>query len=199
MRVQPFRLEKKLVLQLVGKLDDLVFDAGAVARANGLDLAGIHRRAMHIFCNDAMRLSRSKSDVARHLLLFDFFSAKAEGRRIGIAGLHLKACPVNRAPVQARWRARLEPASAQTEKLERLAQQLRWRLPRSPRRICLLAAVNQSVEKGPCGDDDRLRAHRATITQPDAESALGAQVLSSRFSVLRTVSSFQFRVSSKTR
>jgi hypothetical protein len=37
--VQAFGLEEELVLRLVGKLDDLVFDRRAVARADAFDLA----------------------------------------------------------------------------------------------------------------------------------------------------------------
>ena len=55
-RVQAFGLEEELVRALVGELDDLVFDRRAVARADGLDLAAVHRRAMHVLADDAMRL-----------------------------------------------------------------------------------------------------------------------------------------------
>ena len=41
--VESFGLEKELVLQLVRKLDDLVFDGRAVARPDRLDLPRIHR------------------------------------------------------------------------------------------------------------------------------------------------------------
>src|SRR5579859_164377 len=198
MRVQSLGFEKELVLQLVGKLDDLVFDAGAVARTNGFDLAGIHRGAMYILGNNAVRLCCSEGDVTRHLLLLDFFGAKTERRRVGIARLQLKARPVNRAPIEARGRAGLEPASAQAQQLKRFAQQLRGRLTRAPGRIGLLAAVNQSVEECSRGDDDSLRAHGTSVAQPDSERALYRQVLGSQFSVLRrAVSGFEFRVSSK--
>ena len=36
--VEAFRLKKELVLGLVGKLDDLVFDGRAIARSDALDL-----------------------------------------------------------------------------------------------------------------------------------------------------------------
>ena len=90
-RVQALRLEKKLMLQFIGEFDDLVFDAGAVARPDALDLAGVHRRAMHVLANDAMRLFRGEGDVTGHLFLCDLFGAKAEGRGVGVAGLGLEA------------------------------------------------------------------------------------------------------------
>src|SRR5258708_2082483 len=124
MRVQTFRLQKELVRSLVRELDDLVFDAGAVTRANALDLPGIHRRAMHVFADDAMRFRGGESDIARHLLLRDLFCAEAERRGIGIAGLGFESRPVDGAAVETRRRARLQAAAAQTQQLERLAQKL---------------------------------------------------------------------------
>ena len=59
MRVETFGLEEELVLLLVGKPDDLVFDRRAVARADGLDLPGVHRRAQDVFADDPERLRRS--------------------------------------------------------------------------------------------------------------------------------------------
>src|SRR5579859_1109858 len=175
MCVQSLRLEEELVLQLVGKFDDLVFNAGAVARTDGFNLARVHGRAMDILGNDAVRLFCSECDVTRHLLLFDLFGAKAEGCRVGIARLQLKARPVNRAPIEAWGRAGLKAASAQAQQLERFAQQLRGRLTRAPGRISLLAAVNQSVEECSGGDDDSFRAHRASVAQLDSERALYRQ------------------------
>jgi hypothetical protein len=94
--------------------------------------------------------------------------AKTERSRIQIAGLSLKARPVNGAPVETRRRPGLEPASAQPKLLERFAQQNRCRFSRSSRRILLLAAVNQPVEKSPGSNDDRVGRDAAPIAQQDA-------------------------------
>ena len=79
-RVQAFGFEEELVRVLVGKLDDLVFDRRAVARADGLDLAAVHGRAVHVFANDAVSLRRGAGDVAGHLrvVMRDALGAKAE-------------------------------------------------------------------------------------------------------------------------
>ena len=45
MSVEAFGFEEELVLFLVGEADDLVFDRGAVARADGVNLPRVHRRA----------------------------------------------------------------------------------------------------------------------------------------------------------
>jgi hypothetical protein len=41
--VEAFGFEEELVASFVGEADDLVFDGGAVARADGGDLTGVHR------------------------------------------------------------------------------------------------------------------------------------------------------------
>src|SRR5260370_12469601 len=187
MRVQPFGFEKELVLQLIGKLDDLVFNARAVARANGLDLSRIHRRVMNVLRDNTVSLGWREGDVAGHLPLLDVFGTEAERRRVGIARLHLKARPVNAASIEARRRAGLEAASAQAQQLERFAQQLRWRLTRAPRRISLLATVNQSVEKCSRGDDNGLRADAPPVPHLEPKTALRARVLSTHYSVLRGI------------
>ena len=66
-RVQSLRLEKELVLRLVGELDDLVLDRRAIARPDALDLPGIHRRAVDVLADQPQRLRRGERDVAAHL------------------------------------------------------------------------------------------------------------------------------------
>ncbi len=80
--VEALRLQKKLVLRLVGKLDDLVFDGRAIARPDAINLPGIHRRAMHIFANQAEGFRRGERDVATYLRLHNFFGSEAEGRGV---------------------------------------------------------------------------------------------------------------------
>src|ERR1700675_3648939 len=50
-RIQPLGLQKKLVRQFVGELDDLVFNRRTITRPRRLNLPAIHRRAMHILAN----------------------------------------------------------------------------------------------------------------------------------------------------
>src|SRR5439155_4811902 len=139
---------------LIGEFDDLVFDAGAIARHDALDLTGIHWRAMHVLANDAVCFFGGEGDVAGYLLLRDLFGAKAEGRGVGVAGLGLEARPINGASIEARRSAGLEAAATQAEQLERFSQQLRRRLAGASSRIRLLAAMDETVEKSSSGDDD---------------------------------------------
>src|SRR5262249_5811991 len=152
-RVQALGFQEKLMRGFIGELDDLVFDAWAIPRTNALNLAGVHRRTMHILANDAMRLLRSEGDIARDLLLSDPASAEAEGRGIVIAGLHLEARPIDSPAIEAWRRSRFQPAAAKPEQLERLTQQLRRRLPASTSGIGLLAAMDQPVEKRSGGNN----------------------------------------------
>src|SRR6266700_932938 len=98
-------------------------------------------------------------DVARHLrvVMRDTLGAKTEGRGIGIAGLDLEFLPVNGATVQARWSSGFETASPQPELFKSFSKQDRGRFAGTARRILLLAAVNQAVEKRSGGDDDSPR------------------------------------------
>src|ERR1700681_3414623 len=100
----------------------------------------------------------------------DALGAKAERRRIVVPRLHWKERPVDSAPVKPRRGAGLEPATAQPELLQSLAQQNRVMLTRSPRGILLFPAVNQPVEKRSSGDDHCLRADSPAIAQANAEN-----------------------------
>ena len=109
-----------------------------------LDLPAVHGRAVHVFTDDAVRLLGGERDIAGHLAVgvSDSPGAEAEGRGIGIAGLHLEARPVNGAAVQAGRRAGLQAAAAQAKLLDVFAQQDRRRLATASGGNLLLAAVD---------------------------------------------------------
>src|SRR6266850_2126938 len=141
MRVQALGLEKELVGELVGELNDLVFDRRTVAWTDRLDLSAVHRRAVHVFADDAVRFFRRERDVARHLLVVmsDTLGAEAEGGGIGVTGLLGKLRPVDGASVKARRSAGFQTASAQAELLQCFAEQDGIGLSGTPGRILLLA------------------------------------------------------------
>ena len=117
---------------------------------------------MDVFADDAVRLRRGPGDVAGHLRIVvrDALGAEAERGGIGVAGLHLKARPVDGAAVEARRRAGLEAASAQAELLQGFAEQDGGGFAGASGGILLLAAVDQAVEEGAGRDDDGLRRRR---------------------------------------
>src|SRR5262245_33013245 len=105
------------MLFFVGELYDLVFNRRTIARADRPNLSAIHRRTVHVLADDAPRFFRGPHDVARNLrvVMCDFFCAKTEGSRIGIAGLFLKTRPVYGAAIEP-WRsAGLQTAATKTK------------------------------------------------------------------------------------
>src|SRR5205823_2251552 len=143
------------------KLDDLILDRRTVARTNGLNLAAVHRRAMHIFANDAVSLRRSPGDVTGHLFVMMCHPLRAKAKRsgIGIAWLNLKFRPVNRAAVQPRRGSGLQPAPAQTKFFQGFAEKDGVGFAGASRRILLLTTMNQPIKKSPGRDNDSLCAN----------------------------------------
>src|SRR5258708_32088706 len=128
---------------------------------------------MNVLANDAVCLRCSPRDVAGNLrvVMCHSLGPKTEGRGIVVSRLLRETRPIDGAPIEARRRSGLEPASAQPEVLQRLSEQNRIRFPRTSRRILLFPTVNQTIEKSPGGDDDSLRADGAAVAQANSENA----------------------------
>src|ERR1700722_4328896 len=125
---------------------------------------------MNVLANDAMRFRSGPRDITRNLrvVMRDALGAKAERCRIGITRLFCESRPVDAASIQPRRRPCLEPATAQSEILQRFAKKNRVRFSGSPGRILLLTAMNQSIEKSAGGDDYSFRAHGSTVAKLDS-------------------------------
>ena len=103
----------------VGEPDDLVFDRGAVARAGALDLARIHRRAVEVGSDQVVDGGIGVGDVAVELRLRSTrIGEEREGDRLGIARLRLQAVEVDRASVEPRRRAGLEPQELEAQRAQ---------------------------------------------------------------------------------
>ena len=119
--VEALGLEEELVRGLVGETDDLVFDGGAVARADAFDLASEHGAAVDVGLDEGEGFGGGCRDVAGDLAegrnpgCFAVLrrGAEAEGGGVGVAGLGLKARPVDRPAVEARGCAGLEAGFAE--------------------------------------------------------------------------------------
>ncbi len=172
--VEALGFEEKLMGQLVGKGDDFGLDGGTVARADGLDLATVHGRAMDVFANDAMSFRRGVDDVAGHLGLGDAAGAEAERSGIGVTVLRLKERPVDGAAIEAGRGPGLEAAVAEAERLEIFAEKDGGGFATASGGIGLLAAVDESVEERSGGDDDGAGAHVASIAQAQTLDAAAA-------------------------
>ena len=171
---------------LVRKLDNLVFDGRAIARPDRLDLPAVHGRAVYVLANDAVSFFAGPGDVTGNLriVMSDPLGAKTERRGIGIARLHLEFRPIDRPTIEAWRRAGLETAPSQAKFLQSFSQENCRRLTGTSGRILLLSAVNQAIEEGPSGDDDRLGADGAPIAELDAQNAAGETVVGPRAQVV---------------
>src|SRR5579863_276700 len=65
--VQTLRLQEELVAELIGKLDDLVFYRGAIARADSFDLAAVKRRSCNAISKNLMSFFGCVGDVTGDL------------------------------------------------------------------------------------------------------------------------------------
>src|ERR1700730_14614968 len=99
---------------------------------------------MNVLANDAMSLGGRPRYVARNLriVMRHALGAKAERCGIGISRLLREARPIDSASIQARRRSSLEPATTQSQILQRLSEQHCVRFPRAPGGILLLPAMN---------------------------------------------------------
>ena len=68
-RIQSFRFKEELMAVFIRKAHDLILDRGAVACARSVNRAGIHRRTMDVFADDAMRFFVGIGQVAHGLVL----------------------------------------------------------------------------------------------------------------------------------
>ena len=104
--VEAFRLQENLVAVAIAEADDLVLDRGAIARPDALDLAGIHRRAMHVGADHLMGRRRGAGDAALDLRRRDPVGHHRKRLWRIIAGLHFDRRPVDGATIEPWRRAR---------------------------------------------------------------------------------------------
>ena len=160
MRGQTFRLQKDLVAWLVGKAVHLVLDAGAVARAHAFDHTGEHRAAVKPGTDDLVRARIGVGDPARHLpRVLTGLPEKTEHRhRVQVARLLGQTGKVDRAPIDARRRTRLQPPLWQLQRLQPGRQGDGWRVSRAAGAVVLQADVDAPVQKGAGCQNHRLAA-----------------------------------------
>ena len=88
-------LQEYLVFAFVGEADDLVFDAGAVARAGGGDLPAVHGGAIEVCLDEVVGSGTGPGDPAIDLACVDAVIHVGEGRGHAVAGLDLESIVVN--------------------------------------------------------------------------------------------------------
>ena len=178
---QAFRLEEDLVRVLVGEAVDLVLDRRTVARADTLDHAGVHRRAVEPAADDLVGSGVRVGDPARQLLRM--LGGAAEERehrdRIAVAGLNLETGEVDRAPIDSRRGSGLEAALRQGEVLQTRTQRRGGRIAGATCRVVLQTDVDQPIEEGARRDDDcpRVKSQTDLRDGTDHPIALDDQVV----------------------
>ena len=154
---------KELVPLFIRKADDLVLDAGAIARPHALDLSPVERGTVDIFQDDALCLLVRPGDVAHRLVLARVQGVIGEGHDGFVALLHLQIREIDAGPQHARGRPRLEAAQAQAQLFQGVAQKGGREHAVRPALIGHVAHKNFAAEEGAGRDDHRLygilRAH----------------------------------------
>jgi len=142
-----------------------------IARADSLNAAGVHGRAMHVLSDEAERLRRGEGDVARDLRLDDPLCAEAEGRWIAVSGLLFEHLPANGAAVETGRRTGLEPAGAQAKSPESFSKKDAGGLSASTGWIAFFTAMDEAVQERSGGDDGGASKELATVPKLEAENA----------------------------
>src|SRR4029079_19029588 len=93
--IATFRLQKDLMLVLLGEAHHLVLDRRTVAWSAALNLTGVHRRPMKVGADQIVSRRSGVSDVTHHLRLGDGRRGEAERARIAVAGLRLASGEVD--------------------------------------------------------------------------------------------------------
>ena len=101
---------------------DLVLDRRTVARANALDLARVHRRAMEVGANDLVGRRSGRRDMTGDLRRGDPVGQIGERPGRVVAVLPLERAIVDRATVEPRRRAGLQSAQLEAQPIQRPGQ-----------------------------------------------------------------------------
>ena len=143
---------------LVGKAGDLVLHRRAIARADALDHAGKHRRAVEPPPDDVVGALVGVGNVAQHLCGMLFRPAQ-EGkyRPRRVPRLRLQARVVDAAAIQARRRTGLEAADPQGQFAQPCRERLGGWVAGAAALMLVQANVDASGEKSAGGQHHRPR------------------------------------------
>jgi hypothetical protein len=177
--LQSLRLDENLMALLLGEAHHLVLDGGAVARTGGVDLSGVHRRAVEVRADQVVGKAAGVGEPAEDLRLLEPVGEDGERARTLVARSFLQLREVDGGAVDARGRTGLQAAEVQAESPERIGERLRGRLAETAAGGLLLAGVHQRPEEGAGGDDDRLRLESRSVAEhrPSNRASLDDQRL----------------------
>ena len=149
----------------IGEADDLVLDRGAIARANALDLPGIHRRAVEIGADQSMARRRGPGNEAADLRDANFIRQKRKRLRRIIARLRLEAGPVDGLAIEPRRRAGLQPPHGKADPVQAVRQADCRRLIDTAARPGIEPAMHHPGQEGAGRHHDTGRVDRAAIPE----------------------------------
>ena len=132
---------------LTGKTLHLVFNRRTIPRADSLDDAGIHRRAIKIRQDDVVHLFIGVRDPTRHLLrMHDIRFHQREMRyRIQVPRLFLALREIDAAAVDTAGGPRLQASLTQTGGNQFFRQRHRRRIPGASGPVMFQADMHQTV------------------------------------------------------
>src|SRR5207248_10532422 len=111
------------------------------------DLPVEERGLGNVIAHQRMHPIRRVDDVAGNLFARDRAGHEREGHGRVVAALFDEAREIDAAPVQTRWRARLQTPPAEAERLQRFGEIVRGWLAGPSRGPLLRTDVNEAVEK----------------------------------------------------
>ena len=152
---QSLGLEKDLVRRLVGEARDLVLDGRAVARPDTFDDPGEHRRTVETTPNDFVGPLVGMGDPARPL--FGVLGGGSHEREHGhrrVAGLLGHHGEIDAAPVEPRWRSRLQASYRQLQLAQPVRQRHGCRVTGATGLVVGQPDVDQTRQERPGRKDD---------------------------------------------
>ncbi len=155
---------------IVRKLHHFIFDRRTVTRADAADqIEAVQRRPVQVVAHERMRARVRRHDVTIQLRTRERARAPIrEEQRFGTRRLHAHARVVDAPRGDARRRPRLEPASREPGRAQRIGERECGRLPDASRRFAVFAAIDLSAEKRPRREDDATRAVGDAVLRHDA-------------------------------
>ena len=148
------RLEKKLVLVLIGECVELVLDTRAITGTDPPDRTVEKRRIAETLPQNVMHLLRSIDQKARKLILHRMrIGRKREFRGIFIPVLRFQNFEIDRPRIESRRGPGLHPAGFETHRHERFGHSVRSRIPRTAALGVRTTAIHHPRQKRPGSQD----------------------------------------------
>jgi hypothetical protein len=160
--IAPLWLQENLVAVFVGKANDFVFNAGAIAGAFGLDPAAVDGRQVQIVANQLVGRCRGAGEVTGHLFPLDpDLGVKAEPAHIVVAGLGFQPIKVDGAAIYPSRGAGFQASVSKPSWLRVSVRPVAANSPARPAGHGFVPHPDDAAQKGAGGENHRF-AFKAT-------------------------------------